>query len=331
MKTAALATRAERTERPIKTPTQAMAKPNFLKKFDYYLDKFSNFYFETLLLLLYKKKEKDISKDYLKNIFDKIIETEKINFKDLGQPLRIILTGSEYGPAIYDIASSLGLNEFLNRLELFFSKIASDTYYTNEGRYDWVPIQYQNTPSTNSSTPWYGQIPFQSSQMKGQYVYSRYKNIANDDELYSSSVIDASAFDGSGIDDYEYGLTYTINYGAGNTPTINNNRNYNNSTNAPFATTTNANDFIWAGSYTSLTPNTTALDAGVNTPTSSQYDNGIFLHKSHPLINQTVLANVMSITDLQSAGVIGMPKTATRRVNMDSISLSILLAKQKDH
>ena len=69
------------------------------------------------------QKEKNISKDYLKNIFDKIIETEKINFKDLGQPLRIILTGSEYGPAIYDIASSLGLNEFLNRLELFFSKI----------------------------------------------------------------------------------------------------------------------------------------------------------------------------------------------------------------
>ena len=69
------------------------------------------------------KKDKDISKDYLKNIFDKIIENEKINFKDLGQPLRIILTGSEYGPAIYDIASSLGLNEFLNRLELFFSKI----------------------------------------------------------------------------------------------------------------------------------------------------------------------------------------------------------------
>ena len=69
------------------------------------------------------KKNKDISKDYLKSIFDKIIETEKINFKDLGQPLRIILTGSEYGPAIYDIASSLGLDEFVNRLELFFAKI----------------------------------------------------------------------------------------------------------------------------------------------------------------------------------------------------------------
>ena len=69
------------------------------------------------------QKEKNISKDHLKNIFDKIIETEKINFKDLGQPLRIILTGFEYCSAIYDIASSLGLNEFLNRLELFFSKI----------------------------------------------------------------------------------------------------------------------------------------------------------------------------------------------------------------
>jgi glutamyl-tRNA synthetase len=69
------------------------------------------------------KKEKNISKYYLKNIFDKIIETEKINFKDLGQPLRIILTGSEYGPAIYDIVNSLGLNEFVNRLKLFITKI----------------------------------------------------------------------------------------------------------------------------------------------------------------------------------------------------------------
>jgi glutamyl-tRNA synthetase len=69
------------------------------------------------------KKDNSISKDYLKNIFDKIIETEKINFKDLGQPLRIILTGSEYGPAIYDIANSLSLDEFVKRLELFITKI----------------------------------------------------------------------------------------------------------------------------------------------------------------------------------------------------------------
>ncbi len=69
------------------------------------------------------KKEKNTSKDYLKNVFDRIIETEKINFKDIGQPLRIILTGSEYGPGIYDIANSLSFDEFINRLELFFEKI----------------------------------------------------------------------------------------------------------------------------------------------------------------------------------------------------------------
>ena len=75
------------------------------------------------------KKEKKIDKDYLKNIFDKIIETEKVNFKDIGQPLRIILTGSEYGPAIYDIANSLSFDEFINRLELFFSKIDKNIKY----------------------------------------------------------------------------------------------------------------------------------------------------------------------------------------------------------
>jgi glutamyl-tRNA synthetase len=69
------------------------------------------------------KSESNVSKEFLKKIFDQIIETEKINFKDLGQPLRIILTGSEYGPAVYDIANSLGLNELLKRLEIFFDKI----------------------------------------------------------------------------------------------------------------------------------------------------------------------------------------------------------------
>ena len=69
------------------------------------------------------KKAGNIEKEFLKKIFDQIIETEKIYFKDLGQPLRIILTGSEYGPAVYDIANSLGLDELLKRLEIFFEKI----------------------------------------------------------------------------------------------------------------------------------------------------------------------------------------------------------------
>jgi hypothetical protein len=48
------------------------------------------------------------------------------------------------------------------------------------------------------------------------------------------------------------------------------------------------------------------------------YDNAIFLHKSHPLVNQATVGNQLSIIDLHSLGIIGMPKTSTRRVNMDS-------------
>lgn len=193
--------------------------------------------------------------------------------------------------------------------------ISSDSYYTNEGRYDWVPIQYQNTPSITGATPWFSNIPFQSSQMKGQYIYGRHKNIANDDSLYTESVIDASAFDGTGVDDHEYGMSYTV---TGFTPTINVNRNYTNATGTAFATTTGPSDFIWSGAYSGLTPLTTALDSGTNTPSSTVYDNAIFLHKSHPLVNQATVGNQLSIIDLHSLGIIGMPKTSTRRVNMDS-------------
>ena len=59
------------------------SKPNFLKKFDYYLDKFSNFYFETLLLLLYKKKEIII---FLVGVLISVIILFKITPKELIPP-----------------------------------------------------------------------------------------------------------------------------------------------------------------------------------------------------------------------------------------------------
>ena len=39
-----------------------------------------------------------------------------MNFKGLGQPLRICLTGSKFGPGIYDILCSLGKEEVAKRL-----------------------------------------------------------------------------------------------------------------------------------------------------------------------------------------------------------------------
>ena len=59
------------------------SKPNFLKKFDSYLDKFSNFYFETLLLLLYKKKEIII---FLVGVLISVIILFKITPKELIPP-----------------------------------------------------------------------------------------------------------------------------------------------------------------------------------------------------------------------------------------------------
>ena len=59
------------------------SKPVFLKKFDNYLQKFSNFYFETLLLLLYKKKEIII---FLISILVAVIILFKITPKELIPP-----------------------------------------------------------------------------------------------------------------------------------------------------------------------------------------------------------------------------------------------------
>ena len=59
------------------------SKPNFLKKFDSYLEKFSSFYFETLLLLLYKKKEIII---FLVGVLISVIILFKITPKELIPP-----------------------------------------------------------------------------------------------------------------------------------------------------------------------------------------------------------------------------------------------------
>ena len=67
----------------------------------------------------FKSKIKDISKfdrETLEPLVNKLIKTNNTNFKGVGQPLRIALTGSKYGPGIYDIIVSLGKDEVLKRL-----------------------------------------------------------------------------------------------------------------------------------------------------------------------------------------------------------------------
>ena len=52
----------------------------------------------------------------LELIVNDLIKSNNTNFKGVGQPLRIILTGSKFGPGIYDIIISLGKDEVRKRL-----------------------------------------------------------------------------------------------------------------------------------------------------------------------------------------------------------------------
>ena len=56
------------------------------------------------------------NKETLEPIINNIISENQTNFKGVGQPLRIILTGSKFGPGIYDIIISLGKKRVLDRL-----------------------------------------------------------------------------------------------------------------------------------------------------------------------------------------------------------------------
>ena len=56
------------------------------------------------------------SRENLEPIINKLIKNNNTNFKGVGQPLRICLTGSKFGPGIYDILCSLGKEEVYKRL-----------------------------------------------------------------------------------------------------------------------------------------------------------------------------------------------------------------------
>ena len=59
----------------------------------------------------------NLSKDTLEPIVNDLIKEHETNFKGVGQPLRVILTGSKFGPGIYDIIISLGKQEVEKRLQ----------------------------------------------------------------------------------------------------------------------------------------------------------------------------------------------------------------------
>ena len=74
---------------------------------------------KTILKDFLKEFEKlsNINKENLEIIINDLIKNNKTNFKGVGQPLRIALVGSKFGPGIYDIILSLDENEVIERLK----------------------------------------------------------------------------------------------------------------------------------------------------------------------------------------------------------------------
>ena len=65
----------------------------------------------------YEKMTK-ITKESLEKIVNGLIDKHKTNFKGIGQPLRVALTGSKFGPGLYNIILSLDKNDTIKRLKM---------------------------------------------------------------------------------------------------------------------------------------------------------------------------------------------------------------------
>ena len=216
------------------------------------------------------------------------------------------------------------------------SVYGSNTYYTVEAKYDLVPVVYQNIPSADE-TDYINSGPDQSSQLKGQFIYSRFRNIANDDNLYvitegsdadgdinKGTVVNGSITNDPGYfginssyDKYEYGISY-IFIGSGPNGSVPSNavtgfKDFSNVTATPFSpVSVSPNDFVWSGGITGTTPQKVAIGSDI---TYSKYSNGIYMHVDHPLLQTYNDSDGIGSTLIKFAsnGIVGMPKTAPLR------------------
>jgi hypothetical protein len=194
--------------------------------------------------------------------------------------------------------STIGLNGFGNvsndqGFADIDDRIVSDVYYTSKAKYDVVPVQYQNL-SGNELTSYnlLQPAPYQSAQRRGQFIYSRYMDIASVEPLYAVSAISSQSTGSTNFNLFEHGLSYATFEGG----------------DAAFLTAdgdANGSNFIWAGSFGRYwsTQNANAdidfqewngydLEAVDCTGgiTTQQYNNGIYLHKDHPDIETFFLS-----------------------------------------
>ena len=63
-----------------------------------------------------------LTRENLEPIVNNLIKNHETNFKGVGQPLRVALTGSKFGPGLYDIVISLGKSDVEKRLGKILKK-----------------------------------------------------------------------------------------------------------------------------------------------------------------------------------------------------------------
>ena len=74
------------------------------------------------------EKINSLSRETLEPVIKSLINKHKTNFKGVGQPLRIALVGSRFGPGLYDVILSLDKATVINRLKKKFNIIIR-TYF----------------------------------------------------------------------------------------------------------------------------------------------------------------------------------------------------------
>ena len=110
-------------------------------------------------------------------------------------------------------------NDYISYDNIITPTTSSNTYYMEQGRYDLVPINLTNTELLDFQIG--SPSMYQSAQCRGQFVYSRFRNIgdtfdmyANSDEsrfVYNSKYVDAE-YSGYEIDDQYYREIYKLIY-----------------------------------------------------------------------------------------------------------------------
>lgn len=184
-------------------------------------------------------------------------------------------------------------------------KVENDSYYLTEGKYDLAPIQYQNIDTNNFDET--GTAPYQSAQRRGQFVYSRFMDIANQNAHYVVEPVETIPANPD-VTDYEHDLSYDSG--------------------TPLNASNGANDFIWAGSfgqgdsslgdgngYSGVFDNSKVNTTGIGSIGLYQYNRGLYIHKDHPLLENVwedaAAAGSLDIDAVRKSMIFSMPKTAT--------------------